>query len=238
MDPITSSCLSTEIEFRANGRVRSYRVRPATAREGIGILDASRVIRAGEGEEDVEAAFEFVRQTAFGWFPLRLASDLFGRGFPPGKALAFVLSALSVGSPEPKKTKKHQEEAESMARETGWHEIIADYMRAYSQPLSEVMTTPFPAFLGLVSKMERVHAAEMIRMLQVRGIPHIKADRERKQRINALMMLAGIMDDTRVPPDKVPDWMKDPEKRKEWKERKMKEAFRVREMWGQKVGKA
>src|SRR5690625_1586451 len=229
MNPITSSSLGVEVDLRVRGRLRSYRVRPATVREAIGVIEAASAIeRARDDAEERRAAFETIRRIALGWLPLRMASDLFARGVDPQKPLQAITALLSTASDGEAETRRRKAAVSRQARRVGWHEIIADYMHAYAQSYDMVMSMPFPAFLALAEKMERVHAANMLRMLQVRGLPHIENDRDRRQRINDLMSAAGYAARREVDVSDAPDWMQDPESREKWKEEKMREALRVR----------
>lgn len=236
---ITASKLTTEVTVRAGGRVRTFYVHPPAAGQAIAIIEAAQTAEGAEGEDERAAAVAYIFSEARQWMPLTLASLITSKGFPQDRAIRTVLSLLTAGAPAPRKAAKMQEEAEAKARRVGWTEIVAEYMHAYGQSLDEALRTPFPAFLALTSRIERIRAAEMLRELHVRGIPHIKSDHERRQALARIQASAGAgRQSPSVPEDKVPDWVKDPEKRRRWKEKQDEELRRVMAVWSRKKAEA
>lgn len=233
---ITSSYLPTEVEIRARGRVHAFRVHPPSAGQAIAIIEASRRLDEQDERQDaVEAIYRIVAQ----WLPIRLSSLVMSQGFPPARAMRLIMDLLVAGAPDAKKANRTREEAEDRARRSGWTEVVAEYMHVYSQALPEVLATPFPAFLALLDRIERIRASRMLRELHVQSIPNMRDARQQKQTIGRIMAAAGVRPaGLKVPIGQEPDWVKDPKKRHEWKQRQREELQRVMAIWNKKGAEA
>lgn len=234
MDPITSSHLPIEVEIRIGSRVRLFVVRPATVREAIGVMDAAAAMRKAEDEDAAHAAWEHLRRVVMAWLPIRIASALVARSADREDAARIATVLLSVGMPE--STKKAADAAKARAKVEGWSDVVSDVMRAFSMTFEEVMSLPFIAFVALSARVPRVYAAEMLRTIQVRSLPYIKDESERRRRIDQMLAAAGAKED--APPADAPAWMQDPDEKARKREEMMRRAIEMRALWHQKAGEA
>lgn len=141
-----------EVVVQGDGHLFALRgqVRPATAREGVMIMELYEQALEDDG------AWEVLRQVILEWLPLRIASMLTSKTFKRENALRVAITLLSVGvTPAEQANHDEAEEkaSEKVARE-GWDSILRDYRHLVNGSLDE----PWAYFVRQVAGLDRLRA--------------------------------------------------------------------------------
>lgn len=141
-----------EVVVQGDGHLFALRgqVRPATAREGVMIIELYQKAL------DDDAAWEVLRQVILGWLPLRMASMLTSKTFKRENALKVAVTLLTVGVTPAEKADhaEAQEKAGDKVAREGWDSIIRDYRHLAGGTLDE----PWAYFLQQVAGLDRLRA--------------------------------------------------------------------------------
>lgn len=185
---IVSTWIPRTVEVRVlvgDGRyahLGSYRVRPATAREGISVMETYQL--AVTGDED---ALMVVREIIRGWLPIRLSSQLTSQRFKPVNMIRILVGLLSVGVDDRAKHEADQKKVETKVREMGWDHVVRDYRHLVHGSLDE----PWPWFLSQAAGLDELRARAELSFMRAYGSVRSPKDGGR----NSIAKRAGYGED-------------------------------------------
>jgi hypothetical protein len=157
----------------------SYFVRAPTVREALVVMEAAPL--AAQGDKDARTLLLGVMD---GWFPQKLLTA--SRKAQPADVAKTCLQMLR-GYDEPGANQGERDNAP-----VEWPRLIGLYMGTYRISFSDTMREPWPAFLDMLRQVGMVEARWKVGYLSAKGIPHIRAKREREKRMSDLLESAGM----------------------------------------------
>lgn len=138
----------------------SYRVRPATAQEGISIMETFQMAIAGD-----EDAWEVIRHVIHGWLPLRLATQLTAQRFKRVNAIRVAVGLLGVGVQNRRQYETDKKKVDQAAADLGWDTVVREYRHLMSGTLQE----PWPFFLSQAAGIDELRARNEVSFMRSYG---------------------------------------------------------------------